>query len=73
MKAEGFIKAGVAARGDTECVLCETPIAQGDRVVTGEYRVGGKVIGKDIRVGAHVSCVRELRDLLDLRIKEATS
>ena len=56
-----------------ECVLCEKAIVKGERMIAGEYRVGGKLIGKNIRVEAHVSCVREFRDLLDLRIKEATS
>ena len=71
MKAEELVKAAVSA-GDL-CVLCDKAIVKGDRVVAAEYRVGGKVIGKTIRVETHVSCLREFRDLLDLRIQEATS
>ena len=60
------------SRGDA-CVVCTKDLPSGTPVVTAEYRVGGKLVGKTLRVETCVECAKAARDLIDLRIKEATS
>jgi hypothetical protein len=71
MDLETALKAA-KSKGDS-CVFCAKSIASGAPVVVGEYRVGGKIIGKTVRVESCIECVKAARDLIDLRIKEATS
>ncbi len=71
MDLEAAIKAD-HSRGDS-CAICAKSIAERAPVVVGEYRVGGKLIGKTVRVETCIECAKAARDLIDLRIKEATS
>lgn len=60
------------SRGDA-CVVCTKDLPAGTPVVTAEYRIGGKTLGKTVRAEACVECAKAARDLIDLRIREATS
>lgn len=71
MDLEASVKAA-KSKGDS-CVFCAESIAEHVPVVVGEYRVGTKLIGKTVRVESCLECAKAARDLIDLRIKEATS
>jgi hypothetical protein len=55
------------------CVSCAIPSKPGNPIISGEYRVGTKLLGKTVRVESCIECAKAFRDLLDLRIKEAGS
>lgn len=71
MDLEASIK-GTRSKGDS-CVICTKELPAGTPVVLGEYRVGTKLLGKTVRAASCIECAKAARDLIDLRIKEATS
>jgi len=60
----------ICSIGD-KCIFCDGKISAGERVVEGEYRVGGRVMGKTFRVESHPSCAGKFGELLSKRAKEA--
>lgn len=71
MDIDSVIKAS-KSKGDS-CAICTKPLPEGTPVVVGEYRVGTKLLGKTVRVESCIECAKAARDLIDLRVKEATS
>ena len=70
MDMDAALKVGKSAGGES-CIFCDLKIPQGAAVISGETRIGGKVIGKTIRVESHVDCAKTFKSLIDLRIRQA--
>lgn len=68
MSAEKAVTLGIS-EGD-DCVVCDMPITIGVRII--EVNVAIRVVLKvNKRVEVHMGCAKDLRDLIDKRLKEA--
>lgn len=57
--------------GDESCIFCDLKIPKGAAIVSGEHRIGTKLIGKTVRVETHLDCAKTFKSLIDLRIRQA--
>jgi len=72
IKLSESIAAKVSA-GKEFCIFCESPILAGQKVLAGEHRMGGRVIGKTVHVESCLDCAGELNVFLQVQIDKARS
>lgn len=69
MPAEKSVTLGVSE--GSECVICERDIVIGERIVEVNVKIPMVITTISKRVEVHMDCAKDLRDLIDKRLKEA--
>lgn len=71
MSAEKFVTLGISEGND--CLVCEHPIQIGARIVEVNVKIPIMFTSVSKRAEIHLDCAKDLRDLIDKRLKEAKS
>ncbi len=71
MSAEKSVTLGISE--GAECIICEKDIQTGDRIIEVNVKIPMIITSISKRVEVHMDCAKDLRDLIDKRLKEAKS